>query len=104
MYAMPARLQGMAPARYAGAMASGEVLWFDTLRGFGFIRPDMGPRDVFVHQSALAETGVDALGAGERVEFELIQMADGRPTAFGVKLQMRPAASRGAAARGQRRG
>jgi cold shock CspA family protein len=62
-------------------VAQGEVLWFDVVRGFGFIRPDLGPRDVFVHGSALAEFGLKTLDVGARVEFELIQMRDGRLTA-----------------------
>jgi cold shock CspA family protein len=62
-------------------MAHGEILWFDVARGFGFIRPDMGPKDVFVHVSALAEARTDALPAGARVEFELVQTGDGRLTA-----------------------
>lgn len=62
-------------------MAHGEVLWFDAERGFGFIRPDMGPRDVFVHVSALAEARLTELPAGARVEFELVQTGDGRLTA-----------------------
>ncbi|WP_199554887.1 cold-shock protein [Sandaracinobacteroides hominis] len=62
-------------------MAQGEILWFDDVRGFGFIRPDMGPKDVFVHVSALAEAGVEGLPAGAKVEFELVQTGDGRLTA-----------------------
>ncbi len=62
-------------------MAHGEILWFDTSRGFGFIRPDMGPKDVFVHVSALAEAGRSELQAGEKVQFELVQAGDGRLTA-----------------------
>jgi cold shock CspA family protein len=62
-------------------MAQGSILWFDQVRGFGFIRPDMGPKDVFVHASALAEAGVDTLPAGAKVEFELVQTGDGRLTA-----------------------
>jgi CspA family cold shock protein len=59
-------------------MAQGTIIWFDPARGFGFIRPDMGPRDVFVHASALGETGLDTPPAGLRVEFELVQLRDGR--------------------------
>ena len=62
-------------------MAQGEILWFDAARGFGFIRPDMGPKDVFVHVSALAEAGIDALASGTKVEFELVQIGNGRLTA-----------------------
>lgn len=65
-------------------MAQGEILWFDTTRGFGFIRPDMGPKDVFMHVSALVEAGNSELAAGMRVEFELVQGADGRLLAHRV--------------------
>ena len=67
-------------------MAQGETLWFDTARGFGFIRPDMGPKDVFVHASALAEAGLEALAPGTKVEFELVQIGNGRLTAQRVFL------------------
>lgn len=60
-------------------MAQGEILWFDAVRGFGFIRPDMGPRDVFVHASAVLE--LPDARPGLRVEFELVQTGDGRLTA-----------------------
>lgn len=67
-------------------MAQGEILWFDGARGFGFIRPDMGPKDVFVHASALAEARIEALAAGTKVEFELVQIGNGRLTAQRVFL------------------
>lgn len=67
-------------------MAQGEILWFDGGRGFGFIRPDMGPKDVFVHASALVEAGIEALAAGAKVEFELVQIGNGRLTAQRVFL------------------
>jgi cold shock CspA family protein len=62
-------------------MAQGEILWFDAERGFGFIRPDMGPKDVFVHVSAFGQGPVRDLPTGTRVEFELVQTGDGRLTA-----------------------
>jgi len=67
-------------------MATGEVKWFNRKRGFGFIRPDAGPKDVFVHASALQPAGPRVLDEGQRVEFELTQLADGRLEAYGVKL------------------
>ncbi|MCG2841732.1 cold shock domain-containing protein [Sandaracinobacter sp. RS1-74] len=67
-------------------MAQGEILWFDGGRGFGFIRPDMGPKDVFVHVSALAEAGLSGLMPGTKVEFELVQTGNGRLTAQRVYL------------------
>lgn len=68
-------------------MATGAVKWFDAKKGYGFLTPDLGPRDVFVHVSALRRSGLDALPEGTRVEFELGQLADGRLAA----LALRPA-------------
>jgi len=67
-------------------MASGAVKWFDTKKGFGFITPDLGPRDVFVHQSAVTAAGRDSLAPGERVDFELAQSGDGRLIALGLRV------------------
>ncbi len=66
-------------------MARGEVKWFNRKKGFGFIRPDVGTRDVFVHISAL-DRGQAALNDGQRVEFELTQLHDGRTAAAGIRL------------------
>lgn len=66
-------------------MASGAVKWFDPRKGFGFITPDLGPRDVFVHVSALAAAGLDGLAPGDRLEFELAQSGDGRLIALGLR-------------------
>ncbi len=67
-------------------MAIGEVKWFNRKKGFGFIRPDLGPRDVFVHISAVQRSGLGSLDEGQRVEFELTQLADGRLAALGLRL------------------
>ncbi|MFQ3596112.1 MAG: cold shock domain-containing protein [Sphingomonadaceae bacterium] len=66
-------------------MARGTILWFDTARGYGFIRPDLGPRDVFLHVSATAE-GPEALVPGAPVDFELVQTGDGRLVARRVLI------------------
>lgn len=68
-------------------MASGAVKWFDAKKGYGFITPDLGPRDVFVHISALADAGLDGLLPGQRLDFELAQDGDGRLIALGLKLR-----------------
>lgn len=66
-------------------MATGEVKWFDSRRGFGFICPDCGPRDVFVHISAVAQSPFGMLETGQRIEFELTQTTDGRLIALGLR-------------------
>ncbi len=67
-------------------MARGEVKWFNRKKGFGFIRPDVGTRDVFVHVSALRLSEIHSLEEGQRVEFELTQLQDGRTTAMGLRI------------------
>jgi cold shock CspA family protein len=71
-------------------MAFGEILWFDPDRGFGFIRPEMGPRDVFLHVSALAGPAAESVRSGTPVEFELVQSGNGRLMAQRVTLASRP--------------
>lgn len=66
-------------------MASGAVKWFDARRGFGFIAPDLGPCDVFVHASAVNAAGLADLAPGERLDFELAQSGDGRLIALGLR-------------------
>ena len=54
-------------------MASGTVKWFNTAKGFGFIQPDDGGSDVFVHVSAVEQAGLRGLNEGDQVQFELEQ-------------------------------
>ena len=56
---------------------TGTVKWFNQAKGFGFILPDGGGADVFVHVSALAAAGTQSLGEGQRVSFEVAQGAKG---------------------------
>ena len=66
-------------------MATGSVRWFSAARGFGFIAPDMGPRDVFLHAVIVAEAGLDPPASGDRVEFDLVQQRDGRLSALNLR-------------------
>jgi CspA family cold shock protein len=53
-------------------MATGTVKWFNTTKGFGFITPDNGGKDAFVHISAVERAGLAHLTEGQKVEFELV--------------------------------
>ena len=53
-------------------MAIGTVKFFDTTKGFGFIRPESGEKDVFVHVSAIRAAGMDTLSEGQRVSFDVV--------------------------------
>ena len=66
-------------------MATGAVKWFNHKKGFGFITPDLGPRDVFVHITAVKRSGLERIDDGQRVEFELAQGGDGRLSAQGLR-------------------
>ena len=53
-------------------MAIGTVKFFDAGKGFGFIQPESGEKDVFVHVSAVQSAGMDTLSEGQRVSFEVV--------------------------------
>ena len=59
-------------------MATGTVKWFNGTKGFGFIQPDDGSTDVFVHISAVERAGLDGLGEGQKVSFEVTQGPKGK--------------------------
>ena len=54
-------------------MASGTVKWFNATKGFGFIQPDTGGADVFVHISAVERAGMTSLVEGQKIKFEIEQ-------------------------------
>jgi cold shock protein len=66
-------------------MPSGTVKWFNPSRGFGFIQPDDGSRDVFVHVLALERSGLEQLIEGQKVEFDLEQGQNGKLAAAHLK-------------------
>ena len=53
-------------------MATGVVKWFNPTKGFGFIQPDAGGKDVFVHISAVEKAGLSSLNEGAKVSYEII--------------------------------
>ena len=66
-------------------MASGTVKWFNAQKGYGFIQPENGGADVFVHISAVEQAGMDGLNEGQKLNYELEQGQRGRVSA--VNLQ-----------------
>jgi len=54
-------------------MATGTVKWFNSQKGYGFIQPDEGGKDVFVHATAVEAAGISALADGQKVSYELTE-------------------------------
>jgi CspA family cold shock protein len=67
-------------------MASGTVKWFNSQKGYGFIQPTGGGKDVFVHISAVEQAGLSSLNEGQTVEFEL-ESNRGKESAVRLKVK-----------------
>lgn len=67
-------------------MPTGTVKWFNATKGYGFIAPDGGGKDVFVHISAVERAGLTGLNDNQKVSFELQSGRDGRSSASDLKL------------------
>ena len=67
-------------------MATGTVKWFNTTKGFGFIQPDAGGKDVFVHISAVERSGLTGLADNQKISYELQAGRDGRESAANLEL------------------
>ena len=67
-------------------MANGTVKWFNTTKGYGFIKPDDGGKDVFVHITAVQKAGLQGLDDGQRVVYDL-QEERGKTAASNLKVE-----------------
>jgi len=67
-------------------MPKGTVKWFNPTKGFGFIQPEDGSGDAFVHISAVEQSGLSTLNEGQVVEFELVTGRNGKPAAENLKV------------------
>lgn len=67
-------------------MANGTVKWFNATKGFGFIAPESGSKDVFVHISAVERAGLQGLNDGQAVTFDLERDRNGRESATNLSL------------------
>lgn len=66
-------------------MATGKIKWFSVQKGFGFIQPDGGAKDVFLHASAVERAGIGYLSEGQAVSFEVVTDR-GKQSAANLKL------------------
>jgi cold shock protein len=67
------------------AMPSGTVKWFDPRRGYGFIQPDDGSQDVFVHISAVEQSELGQVVEGQKIQFDLEDGRQGKPAAANLR-------------------
>jgi CspA family cold shock protein len=68
-------------------MATGTVKWFNAQKGYGFIQPDAGDKDVFVHISAVEAAGLGSLNEGQKVSYDLERGQQGKTSAVNLKAQ-----------------
>ncbi|MBT6312502.1 MAG: cold-shock protein [Alphaproteobacteria bacterium] len=67
-------------------MSTGTVKWFNATKGFGFIEPDEGGKDVFLHISAIERAGVQSPNEGQKVQYDMETGRDGRTSAGNISF------------------
>lgn len=67
-------------------MLKGTVKWFNSKKGYGFIQPEIGDKDIFVHVTQLEKSGIRRLFDGQLVNYELYNDRDGKPAATSIRL------------------
>jgi CspA family cold shock protein len=67
-------------------MAKGKVKWFNTTKGYGFIEPDEGGSDAFIHISSVQDAGLSELAEGQAVEYDMEEAKNGKLCAMNIKL------------------
>lgn len=67
-------------------MSRGTVKWFNTKKGYGFIQPESGSKDIFVHITQLEKAGINHLEDGQMIDYELYADRDGRAAAGSLRL------------------
>ena len=67
-------------------MTTGTVKWFNSAKGFGFIEPEDGSKDAFVHISAVENAGLNSLNEGQKVSYELLQGQNGKSSAENLSI------------------
>ncbi|NQV83197.1 MAG: cold-shock protein [Rhodospirillales bacterium] len=65
-------------------MPTGTVKWFNRAKGYGFIEPEDGEKDAFVHISAVQNAGMETLDEGQKVQYELVEGANGKTSAENI--------------------
>ena len=83
--------RGMSPGVHSSdarllPLPTGTVKWFNAAKGYGFIQPEGGGPDAFVHISAVEAAGLSTLNEGQRVQYELVQGQKGKSSAENLKL------------------
>jgi len=73
--------------REGSTMAVGNVKWFNATKGYGFVQPEDGSADVFIHISAVQKAGLKTLLEGQRVEYELVKGRNGKAAADNITVR-----------------